>query len=558
MKLPTVAVLALSTVVEAQGVTRLDLYCPVLNGQRQCQFGSNPTEITALGDEVVFVAITDSRYGQEPHVTFTKTNGEKSARLIKDIEPTGFSSRPMYFVAFRGAVYFAATSRGDREIWVTDGTPAGTRRLTDINRNGSSNPAHLTRIGDRIYFSADSGSGEGVELWSTDGTAQGTALIKNINPTGSSNPMHFAGSPGNVAFACDDGRHGIELWRTDGTAIGTQLMHDINPGSGHSRPDQLVPLLGRIYFVAFEPKSGREFWEGNFERFKTSKVPGARLHTELVPGKNSADIGSLTRQGFSLLFRGNATGKGVELLGFNVSVTSPLFRVRLVADIYPAGSGQPSSITESGGRYIYTGANTAKGNELVRLDPARLQMGYQLIDIEPNGSSIPRNTRNDHRTEMPFAVAGGKMYFAATTKALGRELCYVELDASSRPVERYCGTEELEVGDCALGLQFPTTVFTPRGPSTAQLFLSYAWPPRPQFRLGGMTGCKIALDPNALIPLQSGATHTNKHMHIWSPTPYRCPNDRSLIGVHAMFQAVVATNGQLPSVTNAVHARIGL
>jgi ELWxxDGT repeat protein len=59
---------------------------------------------------------------------------------------------------------------------------ADTKRVKDINRgSGGSNPHELTNVGGRAFFAADDGT-SGIELWISDGTAPGTRRVKNIHP----------------------------------------------------------------------------------------------------------------------------------------------------------------------------------------------------------------------------------------------------------------------------------------------------------------------------------------------------------------------------------------
>ncbi len=63
------------------------------------------------------------------------------ARLLKDINTSGVSD-PGYLTEIDGIAYFAATdSSGDRELWRTDGTTAGTYCLRDINPDINPGPA---------------------------------------------------------------------------------------------------------------------------------------------------------------------------------------------------------------------------------------------------------------------------------------------------------------------------------------------------------------------------------------------------------------------------------
>ena len=97
----------------------------------------------------------------------------------------------------------------------------------------------------------------GYEIWITDGTTAGTTLLKDCNPGAAhgqlNNITNFYHTPpsshefrlvqnvytpivyiNKLYFFADDGVHGYELWCTDGTEAGTQMVQDINPGPGHS------------------------------------------------------------------------------------------------------------------------------------------------------------------------------------------------------------------------------------------------------------------------------------------------------------------------------------
>jgi ELWxxDGT repeat protein len=106
------------------------------------------------------------------------------------------------------------------ELWVTDGTPAGTRLLRDIRTGpGSSRPSGFIQAGDRVFFTAQDGE-HGRELWASDGTPEGTRLVWDLNPGGfSSFPSWPFGLPtlltvagGHLFFNADDGESGLEPW----------------------------------------------------------------------------------------------------------------------------------------------------------------------------------------------------------------------------------------------------------------------------------------------------------------------------------------------------------
>jgi ELWxxDGT repeat protein len=90
------------------------------------------------------------------------------------------------------AVFSADDGVTGDELWVTDGTAAGTSRVVDIlGGSRGSNPDAITALGGgRAVFRADDGS-TGQELWITDGTAAGTSRLANINTA----PILFGSEP---------------------------------------------------------------------------------------------------------------------------------------------------------------------------------------------------------------------------------------------------------------------------------------------------------------------------------------------------------------------------
>jgi ELWxxDGT repeat protein len=137
------------------------------------------------------------------------------------------------------------------ELWITNGTPAGTHLLRDINPGTESGgPSWFWRVGDVAVFRASDGI-HGTELWRSDGTELGTYMLADIGP----GKQGYGGSvlqgavlDGVFYFVGDDGVSGSELWRTDGTREGTFLAVDIVPGHAGSEPGGLTVAGNRLYF----------------------------------------------------------------------------------------------------------------------------------------------------------------------------------------------------------------------------------------------------------------------------------------------------------------------
>lgn len=98
------------------------------------------------------------------------------------------------------------------------------RMVKDISKysNGTT-PKLLTPVGDRVFFVADDGT-HGAELWVSDGSGAGTSMVKDIRPgVGGAGISGIAALGDIVLFGANDGAQGIGLWRSDGTSAGTYL-----------------------------------------------------------------------------------------------------------------------------------------------------------------------------------------------------------------------------------------------------------------------------------------------------------------------------------------------
>lgn len=204
-----------------------------------------------------------------------------TATLVSDIHPDG-GSGPQQLTTVGDTVFFSATDGvHGRELWATDGTPAGTRLVRDI-RTGTagSTPRSLTRVGELLYFSADDGS-RGRELWVSDGTRQGTRLVRDLAPgTKGSGELAIKGLGGSAYFS----RQYEDLWRTDGTSASTRLVRAFK---GIDLTGSAV-MGSRLYFGA-----DGALWKTNGSASGTKRVSRTWL-----------DPGGLTRFGRHLYFWG--------------------------------------------------------------------------------------------------------------------------------------------------------------------------------------------------------------------------------------------------------------
>ena len=257
--------------------------------------------------------------------------------LVKDIEPatTPVGSDPSQLVTFRGAVlFFADDGLSGRQLWRTDGTPAGTFQLSDAPPGALPEPMAFF-ITERLYFFLSAHPLIGVpSLWVSDGTPAGTFRLTEEGVSVSGLQRLFAASQGLLYFTALDWEHGYELWRTDGTAAGTRIVADIQPGLDSSNIQGLAELRGLVWFGADDGVHGGALW-------RTNGTPeGTALAVDPVP--------SSSRHG------------SVEQL--------QVLRNRLVFFAPPPGRGQA--------RQLWAGDGTVKGTHPV----TKLPQGTVLVE----------------------------------------------------------------------------------------------------------------------------------------------------------------------------------
>lgn len=254
--------------------------------------------------------------------------------LVKDIWPGAGNGQPRDFTRVGALMLFVANdgSSGE-ELWRTDGTAAGTVRVADL-RAGSdgSMPYGLVACNGRLFFGATDGNTPG--LYTSDGTTAGTQRIADVI-LGIYDPV--ACMDGVVYFHGATAANGGELWRSDGTAAGTVLLADIVPGTEGSRPEGFILFQGQLYFQA-----ANVLW----------RTDGTAAGTVLVSAGPSTPRNFVVNGGL-LYFSGTTADAGTEPWRSDGTTAG----TAMVADLVPGTpSSYPYSFTVSNG-VTYFAAN---------------------------------------------------------------------------------------------------------------------------------------------------------------------------------------------------------
>lgn len=365
---------------------------------------SNPQLLTEYNHNLYFQAYDNTNLTE----VWITDGTEAGTQFLKDINPIG-SSNPWGFTVFNDMLYFSATDGiHGTELWVTDGTEAGTQMLKDIHPGAyGSYPTNFTVCGHKLYFSASDGM-HGEELWTTDGTQAGTQMIRDIYPgVGYPYLTNFIGYNGNLYFSADDGTTGPELWVTDGTELGTQLLKDIQPGTTGSSPSNFTVFNGKLFFSATENTFGNELWvtdgsEAGTQLLIDANPMGSSVPTTLTIFNNHLYFNVFGMNGFELWISDGTT------LGTQVLVTINPFIINGISyTIYVERLVEYDGKLYFGaglGRALYVTDGTMAGTQEVK-----------LINTTPGTQNIPGSMQH-------LTVYSGKLYFRANDGTNGLEL----------------------------------------------------------------------------------------------------------------------------------------
>lgn len=306
---------------------------------------ARPIDLWAGDDEVFGFYLVHA----EEMSLWRDDGGAEGLKLLAE-DLGGLTPLDLRFVAQAEDKLFFLTStpfnRRDTELWASDGTPGGTRRIPrppgTVLRDSFSYQAYRV-VGDRFYFLIDDGV-HGREPWVSDGTIEGTRMIRDFCPgpcdssrffpvrawgdrvlvvvrtddgltrlliyepeTGALQDLtaacpdgcnlgfHLADAGDLTYFTLHDGVHDREVWVSDGTVAGTRRLSDFQADDPFFQPFYARPTLrppaavagGRLFFGAEDAEHGWELWAVELPEEGTAfpmRPAGDPLTTPELPG----------------------------------------------------------------------------------------------------------------------------------------------------------------------------------------------------------------------------------------------------------------------------------
>jgi ELWxxDGT repeat protein len=458
--------------------------------------------------------------GGEPHTSDGVTPDVLT--VLRDIAPGAFAgSNAGPFVVVGKRVFFGASNATfGRELWVTDGTEAGTELVADIYAGlvGSA-PGNITALdGQRVVFTATDVEGGG-GLFVSDGTPAGTMKIRdrsNYFPTPRADAIVAAGE--HVYYTTVGSP--AQLSRTDGTREGTVLLATF-PTGDLSAAQSLAPFNGSVLLSAAGLAVGEELW-------RSDGTPGGTvLVKDLVPGPDGGRPRFIAQVGARAFFAGKVGG---ACCNYELWVTDGTTDgTVLVADIWPGTDGSsPRDIVDLDGIAVFVAENGTNGAEVWRSDGTP-EGTFMVADIAVGGPSSGASQ---------LRIANGRVLFSADDGVSGRELWTTDgtLEGTRRVRDIAAGpTSSLPTGMVTSGAN---VYFTAYQPSTGIELWQSDGVEGGTRRLFELVPGPASADPNGLVEaggrIYFMATPKDEQTSLWSfnwLAAAACPADLDLDGL---------------------------
>jgi ELWxxDGT repeat protein len=382
----------------------------------------------------------------------TPNNGLGKIGILKDIfvGPTSAGVTSNSAVTMNGAVYFqGVNSTGNGEVWVTDGTNAGTKLLHDYPGTGT-NPAFSTVYRDgsasRLYFTAtrgsfgtelhmiapklssDCASTYGSDFISTTNSELCIGMIADMNPNGNSATTVYGANENGVFFRSAGASIGYYYWNN--TPAPPTLYSSTVPADAGASANSSGLIFSTSASAPAPAVSGpRELWFSDGSSAYLLKDINDSA-SSLGPNNYSSGSALLNDRRF---FRAWNEVTGTELWVTDGTESGTV----LVKDINVGkANSDPGNFAVLNGVMYFSATTTANGNELwaydplatdcSRFDPTTLSATDCLLDGSaslPGRIGIVKDINGGASTSgiASLTVVNGALYFAANNVATGVE-----------------------------------------------------------------------------------------------------------------------------------------
>ncbi|HEV7515627.1 MAG TPA: hypothetical protein VGR07_04940, partial [Thermoanaerobaculia bacterium] len=293
-----------------------------------------PRPLGILGNVLLFTAEAPRR--------LWRTDGTPAGTYR--LSPEGTDEQPRAFLGGKAFFQLCPAHAPSCELWATDGTAAGTRKLAAVGGE----VVDLAAAGAKV-FALSAVAGGGATLWASDGTPAGTALVAPVAPD-----SHYLLPAGNRVVVWAGSGPASEIWGSDGTTAGTGRLRQFGPDASARLGAFLgTSLGGQVYFTAIELTSGVQIWASD----------GTASGTVRVTGLGGFVPALLASQSNALLLGGRLLFEAVDEVGrarLFATAGTPASTVQLSSAIV---LGPLAKVGGIGGRAVYLADDGVHGVE---------------------------------------------------------------------------------------------------------------------------------------------------------------------------------------------------
>ena len=339
-----------------------------------------------LGDELLFLA-PHPDYGNELWIS-DGTPG--NAHVMGDAFPGPFDGYVADHTVAGDYLYFTAYDDVNlTELWRTDGTMAGTIRLTgpDLGLDVGT-PGAFIDFNGALIFRGQTPENKPL-LMKSNGTVAGTEVIEEM-PDTFGGEQHVAGG---LLYVL-----GREIWRSDGTAAGTYPIYTFPEDRGLViEGEGAIAADSKVYFVTQDNSYNFELWQTLGTAATTTKISD-------LPGY----YGRMATVGDRLFFVGTDQTHGNEPWTSDGTFNGTF----MVKDIRPGNLGSNIDKIVAAGAYAFFAADTdTQYGQLWRSDGTTTG----TVPVPTPGASA------EGPMAMGLAPFGDELFFEAGDETHGRE-----------------------------------------------------------------------------------------------------------------------------------------
>ncbi|MCW3125897.1 MAG: hypothetical protein JWO03_1555 [Bacteroidetes bacterium] len=316
-----------------------------------------------------------------------------------------------HFAKMNGLLYFVGTDQPyNDELWVTDGSQAGTHKIKDINANGGAHIGDLRVVGNKLMFLANETTTnqaptDDYDLYVSDGTTAGTTKAGDLNL--SFNTLladQSAGVANGKLIFCTN----TDVMVSDGTISGTKSLASINIVS-YVGANGYCDMNGNVYFIV-----NSDIWKSD------GTVAGTKPVKTLADSATShwtlAFASFIKAFDNKLYIVGALSGQGDDLWSFDGTENGAVTKVLST----PGGNTYPAFLTICAGSLWFTAYDTLSYS-LYKLSPSsspqRISSSVGTMSFSNNKLYYPNADNNGFN--VIDAVTGVQSSFSKSSLSLG-------------------------------------------------------------------------------------------------------------------------------------------